>query len=70
MSETQYQVVLEMLKKGSVTTKDIFEQWIMAPQKVIQTLREKGYVILTEPIKGKKHCKYTLIPTAEQGRLF
>lgn len=70
MRETQYEIVLNMLRKGSVTTKDIFEQWIMAPQKVIETLRKKGYTILTEPIEGKKHCKYTLIPTAEQGRLF
>lgn len=70
MRETQYEIVLNMLRKGSVTTRDIFEQWINCPPKVIEILRKKGYTILTEPIEGKKHCKYTLIPTAEQGRLF
>lgn len=70
MREPQYEIVLKMLRKGSVTTKDIFEAWIMCPPKVIESLRKKGYTILTEPIEGKKHCKYTLIPTTEQGRLF
>lgn len=67
---TQYETVLEMLRCGSVTTRDIFAKWINCPPKVIETLRKKGYTILTEPIKGSKHCKYTLVPTAEQGKLF
>lgn len=65
MRKPQWEIVLGMLEMHPVTTKDIFEQWIMAPQKVIETLRKKGYTILTEPIKGEKHCKYTLIQ--EQG---
>lgn len=70
MKKTQWEIVLEMLRVHPVTTKDIFERWIMAPQKVIEVLRKKGYTILTEPIDGKKHCKYTLIPTSEQLGLF
>jgi len=58
---TQLDIVLTMLRRGSITTKDMFENWIMAPQKVIQKLRKKGYVIITEPIQGKKHSKYTLV---------
>ena len=70
MKEKQWEIVLTMLRKHPVTTKDIFEKWIMAPQKVIEVLRKKGYTILTEPVKGEKYCKYTLIPTQEQLGLF
>lgn len=70
MRETQYDIVLNMLRKGSVTTRDIFAEWINCPPKVIEGLRKKGYKILTEPIEGKNYCKYTLIPTTEQGKLF
>lgn len=62
---TQHDTVLKMLRLGSITTKDMFENWIMAPQKVIQKLRKKGYIILTEPVKGKKYCKYTLLEQQE-----
>lgn len=68
--DTQYEVVLEMLRQGPVTTLDIFRKWIMCPPKVIEGLRKKGYKILTTPVEGEKYCKYTLIPTTEQGRLF
>lgn len=57
----QHEKVLKMLMKGKVTTKDIFEQWIMCPPKVIETLRKMGYNILTEKVKGQKYCTYTLI---------
>lgn len=67
---TQYETVLRMLRCGSITTKDIFEQWIMCPPKVIEGLRKKGYNIKTEPVEGQKYCKYTLIPTIEQVKLF
>ena len=70
MKETQYEKVLNMLRKGSVTTRDIFEQWINCPPKVIEGLRKKGYTILTEPIEGKNYCKYTLVPTSQQVSLF
>ena len=55
MRETQYEIVLNMLRRGSVTTRDIFEQWINCPPKVIEGLRKKGYKILTEPIEGKNY---------------
>lgn len=58
---TQLDIVLTMLRRGSITTKDMFENWIMAPQKVIQKLRKKGYIILTEPVTGAKYCRYTLL---------
>jgi len=67
--ECQWETVLKMLRKGSVTTKDIFEQWIMAPQKVIEQLREKKYDIKTEPIIGKKHKKYTLLSEPEPKQI-
>ena len=70
MRETQYDIVLNMLRHGSITTRDIFNAWIMCPPKVIEGLRKKGYKILTTPVEGEKYCKYTLIPTTEQGRLF
>ena len=68
--ETQYETVLKMLRKGSVTTRDIFEQWINCPPKVIEGLRKKGYVIKTEQVEGKNYCKYTLVPTVKQVSLF
>lgn len=70
MKETQQEKVLQMLRQGSVTTRDIFAEWINCPPKVIEGLRKKGYKIITEPIEGENYCKYTLIPTTEQGRLF
>ena len=70
MRDKQYEIVLQMLRRGSVTTKDIIENYILAPQAVIRDLRAMGYKILTEQVAGQKYKKYTLIPTAKQGRLF
>ena len=70
MKETQCERVLKMLREGSVTTREIFAKWINCPPKVIETLRKRGYKILTEPVEGTNYCKYTLIPTSEQGKLF
>lgn len=65
----QWEVVLNMLRCGSITTQDIFKKWIMAPQKVIQELRDKDYKILTEPVEGQKYKKYTLISEPEPKQI-
>ena len=66
--EYQYEKVLRFLRKKSMTTVELVAEYIPAPQKAIETLRDKGYHILTESIEGKTHKKYTLIsePKIEQ----
>ena len=60
----QWERVLYALRQRPLTTVDIYNglgAWILAPQKCIETLRGKGFIITTEPIKGEKFSKYTLI---------
>lgn len=59
--EFQYEKVLRLLKTRSYTTMELVAQYIPAPQKAIEILRDKGFKILTESIEGKTHKKYTLI---------
>jgi len=59
--EFQYEKVLRLLKIRSWTTMELVAQYIPAPQKAIEILRDKGHHILTESIEGKTHKKYTLI---------
>jgi len=59
--EFQYEKVLRLLKISPRTTMGLTAQFIPAPQKAIQILRDKGYIILTEPVEGSTHKKYTLV---------
>jgi hypothetical protein len=59
-----------MLRIKPVTTKEIVENYIMAPQKVIETLRNKGFDIKTKPVKGEKYCIYVLNEEPKQLSLF
>jgi hypothetical protein len=67
---TQWEKVLEMLRIRPVTTRDIFENYINAPQKVIETLRNKGFNIETKPVKGQKYSIYILKEEPKQLGLF
>ena len=55
MGETQKEKVLRLLRLSPQSTMDLMMQYILAPQKVIQTLREEGYKILTTPVQGQKY---------------
>lgn len=68
--EFQWKKLLDLLRQHPMSTVDIASKFIPAPQKVIQTLRGKGYDIKTEPIEGKKHRLYVLYEHEEQLRLF
>ena len=70
MRETQSEKVLRLLRLRPQTTMDIINNYILAPQKVIQKLREDGYKILTLPVKGEKYSLYKLIEEPKQVRLF
>lgn len=70
MKETQTDKVLRLLRLRPQTTMDIINNYILAPQKVIQKLREEGYKILTLPVKGKKYSLYKLIEEPKQAKLF
>lgn len=70
MKETQKDKVLRLLRLRPQTTMDIINQYILAPQKVIQALREEGYKILTTPVKGQKYMLYKLIEEPKQVKLF
>lgn len=70
MKETQSEKVLRLLRLRPQTTMDIINNYILAPQKVIQKLREEGYKILTLPVKGEKYSLYKLIEEPKQVRLF
>lgn len=59
--EFQYEKVLRLLQKQPMTTMGLTAQFIPAPQKAIQILRDKGHKILTEPVEGSTHKLYTLI---------
>lgn len=66
----QWEMVLNMLRIRPVTTKDIIDNYILAPQKVIETLRNKGYDIKTKPVKGQKYSIYVLHEQPTQLSLF
>lgn len=70
MKETQKDKVLRLLRLRPQTTMDLVLQYIMAPAKCIQYLREDGYNILTLPIDGKKEKLYKLIEEPKQVKLF
>lgn len=70
MEETQKDKVLRLLRLKPQTTMDLVLQYIMAPAKCIQYLREDGYNILTLPIDGKKEKLYKLIEEPKQVKLF
>ncbi|MBR4973573.1 MAG: hypothetical protein IKY45_03815 [Clostridia bacterium] len=70
MKESQKDAVLRLLRLRPQTTMDIINNYILAPQKVIQKLREEGYKILTLPVKGQKYSLYKLIEEPKQVRLF
>lgn len=64
----QWEKVLSMLRIKPVTTMDIINNYILAPQKVVETLRKMGYNIETKPVKGQKYCVYVL-HTGEEKQL-
>lgn len=70
MKETQKEKMLRLLRLKPQTTMELINQYIMAPAKCIQLLREDGYKILTEEIKGQKHKLYKLIEEPKQVSLF
>lgn len=67
---TQWQKVLEMLRIKPTTTMEITNKYILAPQKVIETLRNKGYIIETKHVKGQKYSVYVLHEQPHQLGLF
>lgn len=70
MKEKQWETVLNMLRIKPVTTMEIINKYILAPQKVIETLRKKGFNIETKSVEGQKYCVYVLKQTTEQLGLF
>ena len=70
MKEKQWEKVLNMLRIKPISTLEIMSNYILAPQKVIETLRKKGYNIETKPIEGQKFCVYVLKETTEQLGIF
>lgn len=66
----QWEQVLKMLRIKPVTTLDITSNYILAPQKVIETLRNKGFNIETKPVDGQKYCVYVLKEEPKQLGLF
>ena len=70
MKETQWEKVLNMLRIRPVTTMDIINNYVLAPQKVIEILRKKGYDITTKPVEGQKYSVYVLNQKAKQLGLF
>lgn len=59
--KTQHERVLEVLKVKDLTTLDIISLYILAPQKVIETLRKLGHDIKTIPVEGQKYSRYHLV---------
>lgn len=68
--ETQWQKLLKLLKIKPMSTLDIMANYICAPQKVIEILRNKGYNIETKPVKGQKYSIYVLKEEPKQLGLF
>ena len=61
MKEMQYEKVLRLLRQRPYTTMELVAEYIPAPQKSIELLRDKGFNILTEKIENKKYKQYVLI---------
>lgn len=59
--EFQYEKVLRLLKERPQTTMGLTAKFIPAPQKSIEILRNKGHIILTEPVEGSTHKIYVLV---------
>jgi hypothetical protein len=70
MRETQKEKVLRLLRLNPQSTMDLMQAYILAPQKIIQLLRDEGYKIITSPVKGQKYSLYKLIEEPKQVRLF
>ena len=66
----QWEKVLNMLRIKPVTTMEITNNYVLAPQKVIETLRKKGYNIETKAVEGQKYSVYVLHQKTEQLGLF
>ena len=49
---------------------ELINEYILAPQKIIQILRQDGYKIITTPVKGEKFSIYKLIEEPKQITLF
>ena len=60
VKEKQYEKVLRLLRQKPHTTMDFVAQYILAPQKCIEMLRNKGYNIETQDVKGQKYKMYVL----------
>ena len=70
MRETQKEKVLRLLRLNPQSTMDLMKEYVLAPQKIIQLLRDEGYKIITSPVKGEKYSLYKLIEEPKQVRLF
>lgn len=70
MRETQAEKLLKLLRLKPQTTMEIINHYILAPQKVVEKLRQEGYKILTLPVKGQKYSIYKLIEEPKQIALF
>ena len=77
VKEKQYEKCLRLLRQKPHTTMDLVSQYILAPQKCIEMLRDKGYNIETQDVKGQKYKMYVLKESnqvsnqvTEQARLF
>lgn len=68
--ETQWEKLLKLLRIKPLSTMEIVREYIPAPQKVIETLRKKGYDIKTEPVEGQKYSVYVLYEHTDQLGLF
>ncbi len=62
----QWEKLLRLLRLKPLSTMEIVREYIPAPQKVIETLRKKGYDIETRPVEGEKYCVYVLHEHSEQ----
>ena len=68
--EAQWEKLLRLLREKPMSTREIMFKYICAPQKVVETLRKKGYDIKTEAVEGEKYSVYVLYETPEQLGLF
>ena len=60
----QYDILLNYLEvHGRATTKEIIDElWILAPQKQIEKLRDRGHKIKTVKVDGEKYSEYIYHP--------
>ena len=66
MKETQKEKILRLLRMKPYSTMELMNEYILAPQKIIQLLREDGYKIITTQVKGEKFSIYRLIEEPKQ----